>query len=109
MVTQKMLNKIGYRADVVANGLEVLQALERQQYDVVLMDMMMPEMDGIETTKVIRQRPSVGPKIIAITASAFKSDQEMCLAAGMDGYISKPVRIEELRAILSSVASNESS
>jgi len=106
-VTQKMLNKIGYRADVVANGLEVLQALERQQYDVVLMDMMMPEMDGIETTKVIRQRPSVGLKIIAITASAFKSDQEMCLAAGMDGYISKPVRIEELRAILSRVASKD--
>ncbi|MFB3766139.1 MAG: response regulator [Methanotrichaceae archaeon] len=101
-VTQRMLNKIGYKADIVANGLEVLQALERQHYDVVLMDMMMPEMDGLETTRVIRQKSPLGPKIIAITASAFKSDQELCMAAGMDGYISKPVRIEELKAILSS-------
>ncbi len=67
----------------------------------------MPEMDGLETTKVIRQRSS-GPKIIAITASAFKSDQEMCLAAGMDGYISKPVRIEELREALSLVVNRDS-
>lgn len=107
-VTQRMLNKIGCEADIVANGLEVLQALERQHYDIVLMDMMMPEMDGIETTKVIRQRLTAGPKIIAITASAFKSDQEMCMAAGMDGYISKPVRIEELKAVLSLVAAKNS-
>lgn len=107
-VTQRMLNKIGYEADIVANGLEVLQALEHQNYDIVLMDMMMPEMDGIETTKVIRQRSAAGPMIIAITASAFKSDQEMCLAAGMDGYISKPVRIEELKAALGLVAAKNS-
>ncbi len=95
-----MLSKLGYRADVAANGLEVLQALERQAYDVVLMDVQMPEMDGLETTKSIRQRWSDGPKIIAMTASALKGDREMCLNAGMDDYVSKPVRIEDLAKVL---------
>jgi PAS domain S-box-containing protein len=102
MVTQRMLNKLGYRADVVANGVEVLQALERQTYDVILMDILMPEMDGLEATKAIRQRWPGGPKIIAMTASALQGDRETCLAAGMDGYISKPTRIEELKAVLKS-------
>ena len=66
-----MLNKLGYRADVVANGIEVLQTLERQTYDVILMDVLMPEMDGLEATKAIRQRWPDGPKIIAMTASAL--------------------------------------
>ncbi|HPS92226.1 MAG TPA: ATP-binding protein, partial [Methanothrix sp.] len=102
IVTQKMLSKLGYRSDVAANGIEVLQALERQHYDVVLMDVQMPEMDGLEATRVIRQKwaDGKGPVIIAMTASALKSDREECLAAGMDDYISKPVKIEMLRAAL---------
>jgi CheY-like chemotaxis protein len=97
-----MLNKLGYRADVVANGVEVLQAMERKIYDIILMDVQMPEMDGLEATKVIRQRWPDGPMIIAMTASALVGDKEMCLAAGMDGYISKPVTVEELNAALQS-------
>jgi CheY-like chemotaxis protein len=99
-VTLRMLNRLGFKADVTANGLEVLHALEHQPYDVVLMDVQMPEMDGLETTKAIRQRWSAGPKIIAMTASALKGDREMCLDAGMDNYISKPVRIGELAKAL---------
>ena len=95
-----MLAKLGLRGDVACNGYEVLQALERQSYDVVLMDVQMPGMDGLETTKAIRQRWSDGPKIIAMTAAAFKSDREMCFEAGMDDYIRKPVRIEELAKAL---------
>ncbi len=100
-VTQKMLSKLGYRATVVANGIEVLQALENQHYDVILMDVQMPEIDGLEATRAIRQRWKDGPKIIAMTASALKGDREMCLAAGMDDYISKPVSMEELARKLS--------
>ena len=99
-VTQKMLKKLGFRADVAANGVEVLQALDRQTYDVVLMDVQMPEMDGLEATMAIRQKCSEGPKIIAMTASALKGDREMCLDAGMDDYICKPVRIQDLARVL---------
>jgi CheY-like chemotaxis protein len=98
-VTLSMLKRIGYRADVAANGFEVLQALERQTYDVVLMDVQMPEMDGFEATRRIR---SSGSKvcIIAITAHALNGDREACLYAGMDEYISKPIRMEELQKAL---------
>ncbi len=102
MVALKMLNKLGYRADVAGNGIEVLQNLERQRYDVVLMDILMPEMDGLEATRRIRQRWPKDPKIIAMTASVLKGDRELCLEAGMDGYISKPTNIEELEAVLQS-------
>ena len=105
MVTQKMLNKLGYKADVAVNGIEVLHALERKTYDVILMDVQMPEMDGLEATKAIRQRWPDGPKIIAMTAWALVGDREMCLAAGMDCYISKPVTFEELSAALQSCIS----
>ena len=98
-----MLNKLGYRADVSANGLEVLAALERQPYDVVLMDVQMPEMDGIETAKKIHERWSARPRIIAITAYALQGDREKCIAAGMDDYITKPVKLEELQAVLESL------
>lgn len=99
-----MLNKLGYLPDVAANGLEVLQAIERQHYDIVLMDVQMPEMDGLEAAKKIREKwpESERPKIIAITAYALQGDREKCLAAGMDDYISKPVKLEELQAILES-------
>jgi CheY-like chemotaxis protein len=93
-----MLNKLGIRADVAANGLEVLQALERQPYDIVLMDIQMPEMDGLEAARFIRQRwpGEDSPHIIAVTAHALEGDRQRCLDAGMNDYISKPMRIEEL-------------
>jgi PAS domain S-box-containing protein len=93
-----LLERIGYRADVAANGLEVLEALQRQPYDVILMDVQMPEMDGLETTRYIRRELEMDAplRIIAMTAGATKEDREECLAAGMDDYISKPIRVEEL-------------
>jgi signal transduction histidine kinase/CheY-like chemotaxis protein len=106
VVNQKLalqiLGKMGYRADVAANGLEVLQALERQVYDVILMDVQMPEMDGLEATRRICQTwpQDKRPRIIAMTANAMQSDRGACLAAGMDDYVSKPVRITELQAKL---------
>jgi signal transduction histidine kinase/CheY-like chemotaxis protein/putative methionine-R-sulfoxide reductase with GAF domain len=104
----RLLAQMGYRADVAANGLETIQALERQPYDVVLMDVQMPEMDGLEATREIRARwPAAEqqgrprPRIIAMTANAMQGDREICLAAGMDDYVSKPIRVEELVQALS--------
>jgi CheY-like chemotaxis protein len=100
-VALKMLQKLGIRADVAANGLEVLAALERQTYDIVLMDVQMPEMDGLEAARRIRERWSDKPlHIIAVTAYALQGDRDRCIQAGMDDYISKPVRIEELAKAL---------
>jgi signal transduction histidine kinase/DNA-binding NarL/FixJ family response regulator len=101
-VALRMLNRIGYRADVAASGLEAIQAFERQDYDLVLMDLQMPEMDGLEATRRIRQRwprPG-GPRIIAMTANAMRGDRELCLAAGMDDYVSKPVKLPALEAAI---------
>ena len=100
------LARLGYRADVAANGVEVLQALRRQPYDVVLMDVQMPEMDGLEATAHIRAEwsPEQRPYIIALTAHALTGDAEMCLAAGMDSYISKPIKIDKLVAALETAA-----
>jgi PAS domain S-box-containing protein len=103
-ITLQILKKIGFAADVASNGLEVLAALERHPYDVILMDVQMPKMDGIETTKKIRERWPSGPKIVAITAHALQSEREKCLAAGMDDFISKPVKLEKLRVLLGSYA-----
>ncbi|MFE4107164.1 c-type heme family protein [Almyronema epifaneia] len=96
------LEKMGYRADVVSNGLEVLEALSRQPYDVVLMDVHMPEMDGLSATQEICRRLDARqrPRIIAMTANAMPGDDQKCLQAGMDDYISKPIRFEELLAAL---------
>ncbi len=100
-VALHMLKRLGYQADVAANGLEVLQALESRSYDVILMDIQMPEMDGIEAARRIHERwPRRGPKIIAITAYALEGDRERLLSAGMDEYISKPIQMEELRSVL---------
>jgi PAS domain S-box-containing protein len=101
-VAIQMLKRLGYSADVAANGREVLQALERQSYDIVLMDVQMPEMDGLEAAGRIRERwpKGQGPRIVAITAYALEGDRERCLAAGMDEYISKPIQLEELRRAL---------
>jgi PAS domain S-box-containing protein len=94
----RLLERLGYRADVVGNGLEAIESLQRQSYDVVLMDVQMPEMDGLEATRAICQEWShqVRPRIIAMTANAMQEDREACLAAGMDDYVSKPIRVEEL-------------
>ncbi|VVB64567.1 Methanogenesis regulatory histidine kinase FilI [uncultured archaeon] len=100
-VLVEMLKRMGYRPDAVADGREVVQSLERQDYDLVFMDIKMPEMDGITAAKVIRNlRPENGPKIVAITAFALEGDRERCLEAGMDDYISKPIKFNELRTVL---------
>jgi CheY-like chemotaxis protein len=94
----RLLARLAYRADVAGNGREVLQALERQPYDVVLMDVQMPEMDGLEATRHIREwlPQARQPYVIAMTANAMQGDRDMCLAVGMDDYVSKPIRVEEL-------------
>ncbi len=101
-VAQHMLARLGYRVDVAGNGEEVLQALQRQPYDVVLMDVQMPEMDGLEATRRIHEEwlPARRPYIVAMTAYALMGDAEKCLAAGMDDYISKPIQLEKLVAAL---------
>ncbi len=104
-VARLLLENLGFRSDLAANGLEVLEALDRQSYDVVLMDVQMPELDGLEATRRIHRElpPHRRPKIIAVTAGAMRGDRERCLEAGMDEYISKPVQAEELRAALEAV------
>jgi signal transduction histidine kinase len=106
-VLMLMLKRMGYRPDAVADGREVLQALERQPYDLVLMDVKMPEMDGITAAQVIRRLwPNSSPKIVAITAYALEGDREKCLEAGMDDYISKPVQKKDLEATLMKYSSS---
>jgi CheY-like chemotaxis protein len=99
-VAQQMLRKLGYEVDTVTNGIEVLRALERQHYDIVFMDIKMPEMDGVEATRIIRQRWPNGPKIIALTAYGLEGDREKFIEAGMDDYIAKPVQKEDLAKVL---------
>jgi CheY-like chemotaxis protein len=96
------LNNLGYRATAVNNGLEVLDALRRERYDLVLMDCQMPELDGYETSRRIRQGEDGGSHlpIIALTAHAMKGDREKCLAAGMDDYLPKPFSKETLAAVI---------
>ncbi|MEY2577757.1 MAG: hypothetical protein QOI49_581 [Verrucomicrobiota bacterium] len=94
------LKKLGYASDTVANGLEVLEAFSRIPYDILLMDCQMPELDGYETTKQLRSQGGPQPVIIAMTANAMEGDRELCLAAGMDIYLSKPMRIADLKLAL---------
>ncbi|MBI5965065.1 MAG: GAF domain-containing protein, partial [Chloroflexi bacterium] len=100
----RLLEQMGYRADVASNGVEAVESIERQLYDVILMDIQMPEMDGLDATRSIRKLSEVTqPRIIAMTANAMEGDREMCLAAGMDDYISKPIRVPDLIRALSEV------
>src|SRR5262249_4603239 len=98
-LAQGLLTKEGHSLVVVNNGAEAVAALDRDAYDLVLMDVQMPEMDGFQATRLIRQREAERGRrtpILAMTAYAMKGDRERCLAAGMDGYVSKPIRAREL-------------
>jgi CheY-like chemotaxis protein/HPt (histidine-containing phosphotransfer) domain-containing protein len=108
-VALRLLQQMGYRADLAADGVQALAALDKQPYDLIFMDVMMPEMGGLEATRVIRERqaqPSRFPYyktpiiIVAMTANAMQGDREKCIASGMDDYLAKPVRLEDIRAIV---------
>ncbi|WP_128001385.1 response regulator [Piscinibacter defluvii] len=105
-VALRLLQRLGYRADLAANGLEVIEAVERQAYDVVLMDIQMPEMDGLQAARWIAPRRGADgrPRLIAMTANAMPGDREAYLAAGMDGYVAKPIELHELAAALLQIA-----
>jgi CheY-like chemotaxis protein/HPt (histidine-containing phosphotransfer) domain-containing protein len=108
-VASRLLQQMGYKADITANGVEALAALDRQSYDLILMDVMMPEMDGFEATRIIRERQAQNSRfpnykssiiIVAMTANAMQGDREKCLAAGMDDYLAKPVRPDDMRTVV---------
>ena len=94
----RILQQMGYRADLASNGLEAIESVRRQTYDVILMDVQMPEMDGLDAAREIcaRWQPHERPRIVAMTANAMQGDRDMCLAAGMDDYLTKPIRVERL-------------
>jgi signal transduction histidine kinase/DNA-binding response OmpR family regulator len=113
VVNQKLalrfLQQMGYRADVASNGVEAIESIERQAYDVVLMDVQMPEMDGLEASRRICARWGRGarPTIVAMTANAMEGDRQQCLAAGMDDYLTKPIRVERLMEALDAVVARD--
>ncbi|HVU08632.1 MAG TPA: response regulator, partial [Verrucomicrobiae bacterium] len=103
----RLLMQIGYQVDLAANGKEALEALDRKPYDLIFMDVMMPEMDGLEATRLIRDRQKVKRKnyesrivIVAMTAQAMQGDRDKCIAAGMDDYLAKPIRLADVRNII---------
>jgi signal transduction histidine kinase/CheY-like chemotaxis protein len=102
-VASRMLQRLGYAADVVENGRLAVEAVDRQRYDVIFMDVQMPELDGLEATRRIRARPGPPPWIVALTAHALDGDRRQCLAAGMNDFLSKPVQLQELTAALDRV------
>jgi signal transduction histidine kinase/DNA-binding response OmpR family regulator len=110
-LAMRILQQMGYRADLASNGIEAIESIERQPYDVVLMDVQMPEMDGLEASRRITQRWPVSqrPRIVAMTANAMQGDRELCLAAGMDDYLTKPIRVEQLVQALHGVAARKDS
>ncbi len=101
-VASRLIEKLGYTTDLASNGIEALSIIQSNEYDIVLMDLLMPEMDGLEATKHIKELKTSGrrPKIIAMTANSMLGDRELCIDAGMDDYINKPIRIDELEAAL---------
>jgi CheY-like chemotaxis protein len=113
-VAMRLLQQLGYKPDLAANGIEALEALDRQAYDLVFMDVQMPEMDGLEATRAIRERQQDRAHhpyyksniiIVAMTANAMAGDREKCLAVGMDDYLAKPVRPEDMRTVVERWAS----
>ncbi|MEO7855350.1 MAG: response regulator, partial [Rubrivivax sp.] len=106
----RLLQQMGYRADLASNGIEAIECVERQTYDVVLMDVQMPEMDGLEASRRISGKgpADTRPRIVAMTANAMQGDREACLAAGMDDYITKPIRVDQLVEALNNVRARSS-
>jgi signal transduction histidine kinase/DNA-binding response OmpR family regulator len=104
-LAMRLLQQMGYRADLASNGIEAVESVQRQTYDVVLMDVQMPELDGLDATRQICTllTPAQRPRIVAMTANAMQGDQEMCLAAGMDDYLTKPIRVDRLVEALHNV------
>lgn len=98
----RMLERLGYQADIAKDGLDVIEALRQKPYDLILTDMYMPRMDGIDAARQICQEwhPSIRPYIVAVTASTEEQDYQSCLEAGMDDYINKPIRLDELERVL---------
>jgi len=105
-VAQAILAKAGHRVDIVENGRKAVEAVRRNTYDAVLMDVQMPGMDGLEATGHIREQNIQQPYIVAMTANAMAEDREACLAAGMDDYISKPMKLTDLVQVLEKVTAN---
>ncbi|HJW52915.1 MAG TPA: response regulator, partial [Burkholderiaceae bacterium] len=105
----RILQQMGYRADLASNGIEAIESVERQPYDVVLMDVQMPEMDGLEASRRITAKwpPTERPRIVAMTANAMAGDREECLAAGMDDYLTKPIRVDQLVEALHQVSARK--
>ena len=105
----RLLQQMGYRADLASNGVEAIECVARQPYDVVLMDVQMPEMDGLEASRRITAQWPVGarPRIVAMTANAMQGDHEECLAAGMDDYLTKPIRVDQLVEALTHVSARK--
>ena len=101
-LAMRLLQQMGYRADLASNGIEAIECVQRQPYDVLLMDVQMPEMDGLEAARRItaKYKPQERPRIVAMTANAMQGDREACLAAGMDDYVTKPIRVDALVAAL---------
>jgi CheY-like chemotaxis protein len=109
LVAKKTLErKLGYTIDIAANGSEALQMLRSKKYDIILMDCLMPEMDGFEATKKIKENPSEynNPTVVALTASALKEDRDKCFEAGMDDFLSKPLNIKEIIRVLKNCKQN---
>ena len=101
----RLLQQMGYRADLASNGIEAVESVQRQAYDVVLMDVQMPELDGLDATRQICTLLDgpMRPRIVALTANAMQGDREMCLEAGMDDYLTKPIRVDRLVEALAAV------
>ena len=99
-LASRILMKMGYEPDIAANGHDALNAMAAKQYQMILMDVQMPEMDGLEATRFIRENMEYQPVIIAMTANAMPEDKELCLKSGMDDYLSKPMKITDIMDVL---------
>ncbi len=110
LVITHMLRRLGHEADIARNGLEAVAAAERTQYDIIFMDLMMPELDGIQAARQIRGQPSgEGPMIFAVTANVMPEDRAAALAAGMNDYVTKPIRMETIRELVLTGSSEKTS